>query len=113
MAGEYHGWDEEGDGYRFAEVTGRPQGESVFLIEDFGSGTTARQALSAIIAAMAQFQGRIQVVCTEHNTRLIEKLKDASLLKAAPMTHNGEEQWGILDVKSKRPSQKSPWWKFW
>ena len=113
MAGEYHGWDEEEGGWRFAEVTGHQHNDHVFVIEDFGSGTTPRQALSAIMSAMNQFQGRVQVVCNDTNTKLLNKLKEASLLKTAPLTVNGEEQWGILGVRSKQPAKKAPWWKFW
>ncbi|TWU08292.1 hypothetical protein [Stieleria varia] len=112
-SGDYHGWDAEGDNWRFANVIGHPQGERVFLIEDFGRDTTPREALSAIMSATAQFQGRVQVVCTETNRRLIEKLKAASLLKVAPMTVGGQEQWGILGVRSKSPPKKTSWWKFW
>ena len=113
MTGEYHGWDEEEDHWRFADVTGRPHSETVFLIEDFGADTSARQALSAIMSAMAQFQERIQVVQSERNSRLIEKLRDAELLRVAEITVGGEQQWGILGAQAKKTPKKQPWWKFW
>lgn len=114
MAGDYHGWDQE-DGsnlWHFADVTGHPHSETVFVIDSVGDGTTARQALSAIMSAMSQFQGRVQVVQNDQNRPAIQKLKAASLLKVAPMTVGGQKQWGILEARSKVP-QKSPWWKFW
>ncbi|KAA5544562.1 hypothetical protein FYK55_09595 [Roseiconus nitratireducens] len=113
MSGEYHGWDEEGDHWRFADVVGRPHGESVFLIEDFGGETSPRQALSAIMSAMAQFQERIEVVKSDCNTRLIEKLKEASMLRVADIHLGDDEYWGILGVQTKSPPKKQPWWKFW
>ena len=113
MSGEYHGWDQEGERWRFAEVVGHSHNESVFVIEDFGNNTSAREALSAIMSAMAQFQERVQVVKSDHNTRLIEKLKAASMLRVAEIDMGKEKQWGILGVQSKVPSKKQPWWKFW
>lgn len=113
MAGDYHGWDQEDDHWRFADVTGRPQNETVFVIENFGNATTARQALSAIMSAMAQFEGRIQVVQTESNTRLIQKLKAASMLRVAEINVGKEQQWGVLGVQAKKMPKEQPWWKFW
>ncbi|MFU7560998.1 hypothetical protein ACMFWY_20110 [Roseiconus sp. JC912] len=114
MSGEYHGWDEEGDHWRFADVKGRPKNEFVFLIEDFGGETTARQALSAIMSAMAQFQERVQVVQTDCNTRLIQKLREASLVRVAEITDGGSKQWGILGATAKPPTPKKRFkWKFW
>lgn len=113
MTGEYHGWDQEGDRWQFADVVGHPKNESVFVIDDFGEQTTPRQALSAIMSAMAQFQDRIQVVQTDRNTRLIKKLKEASLLRVAEITVGGDSQWGVLGVQSKQPPPKRFKWKFW
>ena len=113
MSGDYHGWDQEGDHWRFADVTGRPKSDSVFLIEDFGSDTTARQALSAIMSAMAQFQERVQVVQTERNTRLINKLKAASMLRVAEIKVGETREWGVLGVQTKQPPKKRFKWKFW
>jgi hypothetical protein len=113
MAGEYHGWDQEGDHWRFAKTTGRPRNESVFVIDDFGSETTPRQALSAIMAAMAQFQERVQVVQTDRNTRLIVKLKEASLLRVAEIKQGDQKHWGVLGVQMRRPPRKRFKWKFW
>lgn len=113
MAGDYHGWDQEGDHWRFAETVGRPKNESVFVIEDFGESTSARQALSAIMSAMAQFQERIQIVQTDRNTRLINKLKEASLLRVAEINLGDESHWGVLGVQAKKPAPKRPKWKFW
>ena len=113
MSGEYHGWDQEDDHWRFAETVGRPKNESVFVIEDFGETTTPRQALSAIMSAMAQFKERVQVVQTDRNNRLIEKLKEASLLRVAEIKVGDEHQWGVLGVQAKKPAQKRPKWKFW
>jgi hypothetical protein len=113
MAGDYHGWDEEGDHWRFADVIGRPKSGSVFVIEDFGQETTARQALSAIMAAMAQFQVRIQVLQNDWNTRLIMKLKEASLLRVAEIKMGEDHHWGILGVQTKKPTPKRFKWKFW
>ncbi len=113
MAGEYHGWDQEGDHWRFAETVGRPKNDTVFLIEDFGESTSARQALSAIMSAMAQFQERVQVVQTVGNTRLIEKLREASLIRVAEIKIGDQSEWGILGVQAKKPTPKRPKWKFW
>ena len=113
MAGEYHGWDQEGDHWRFAGTTGHPKNESVFVIDDFGSETTARQALTAIMSAMAQFQERVQIVQTARNTRLIEKLKEASLLRVAEIKEGDHHQWGVLGVRTRQPSKKRFKWKFW
>jgi len=112
MSGEYHGWDQEEDHWRFAEVVGRPHNDHVFVIERFGDDTTPRQALSAIMSAMAQFQARIQVVQNDRNTRLITKLKQASMLRVASIRVGDSEQWGVLGVQTKTPKTK-PWWKFW
>lgn len=113
MAGDYHGWDQEGDHWRFADTVGRPKNESVFLIEDFGEVTTARQALSAIMSAMAQFQNRIQVVQNDRNNRLILKLKEASLLRVAEIKVGEKSEWGVLGVQPKKPTPKRSKWKFW
>lgn len=113
MAGDYHGWDKEQDHWRFADTIGRPQNESVFVIHDFGKETSPREALSAIMSAMAQFQGRIQVLQTECNTRLVNKLKEASLLKVAQIKVGQEYQWGVLGVKAKNTPKAQAWWKFW
>ncbi|MCO8124220.1 hypothetical protein NHH03_20930 [Stieleria sp. TO1_6] len=113
MVGDYHGWDQEGDHWRFADVVGRPKNESVFVIDNFGAETTARQALSAIMSAMAQFQGRIQVVQTDSNTRLIQKLKEASLLRVAEIKVGDVHQWGVLGVQTKQKPKKRFKWKFW
>jgi hypothetical protein len=109
---DYHGWDQEGDHWRFADVIGRPLNESVFVIESFGENTSARQALSAIMSAMAQFHERVQVEQTECNTRLIMKLKEASMLRVAEIQVGDRHQWGVLGVKAKTQPPK-PWWKFW
>ncbi len=113
MAGEYHGWDQEGDHWRFAKTTGRPRSESVFIIDDFGMETTPREALSAIMSAMAQFQERVQVVQTDRNTRLINKLKEASLLRVAEIKQGDQKQWGVLGVQMRQPPRKRFKWKFW
>ena len=114
MTGDYHGWDQEGDHWRFANVVGRPKNEFVFVIEDFGSDTTARQALSAIMSAMAQFKERVQVIQTDGNTRLISKLRDASLLRVAEIRDGDAKQWGILTATAKPPPPKKRFkWKFW
>ncbi|MCD0458315.1 hypothetical protein [Roseiconus lacunae] len=114
MSGEYHGWDQEDDHWRFADVIGRPKNEFVFVIEDFGAQTTARQALSAIMSAMAQFQERVQVIQTDCNTRLIMKLREASLLRVAEITDGETKQWGILGATAKPPPPKKRFkWKFW
>ena len=113
MSGDYHGWDQEGDRWRFANVVGRPKNESVFIIEDFGEETSPRQALSAVMSAMAQFHNRIQVVKSERNTRLISKLKEASMLRVAEINVGGDSQWGILGVQAKQPPKKRLKWKFW
>ena len=113
MAGDYHGWDQEGDRWRFADTVGRPKNESVFVIEDFGEPTSARQALSAIMSAMAQFKNRVQVVQTDRNNRLIRKLKEASLLRVADIKVGDTQQWGVLGVHPKRPVPKRSKWKFW
>lgn len=113
MSGEYHGWDQEGDHWRFADTVGHPKNESVFIIDDFGSATTARQALSAIMAAMAQFQERVQIVQTDSNTRLIQKLKEASLLRVAEIKEGDQSHWGVLGVQTRQPPKKRFKWKFW
>jgi len=113
MAGEYHGWDQEGDHWRFARTIGRPKNESVFIIEDFGDETTARQSLSAIMSAMAQFQERIQIVQTARNTRLIQKLKEASLLRVTEIKEGDQNHWGVLGVQMRQPPKKRFKWKFW
>lgn len=113
MSGEYHGWDQEGDRWRFANVVGRPKNESVFVIEDFGEETSAREALSAIMSAMAQFQERIQIEKSECNDRLIGKLKEASLLRVAEITLGGTKQWGVLGVRTTQPPKKRFKWRFW
>ncbi len=113
MAGDYHGWDQEGDRWRFADTGGRPKNESVFVIEDFGVPTSARQAWSAIMSAMAQFKNRVQVVQTDRNNRLIRKLKEASLLRVADIKVGDTQQWGVLGVHPKRPVPKRSKWKFW
>lgn len=113
MAGDYQGWDEEDDHWRFADTIGQPQNESVFVIHDFGSETSPREALSAIISAMEQFQGRIQVLQTDCNTRLVNKLKEASLLKFVQIKVDQENQWAVLGVKAKSTPKAQPWWKFW
>ncbi|MCA9140572.1 MAG: hypothetical protein KDB00_27560 [Planctomycetales bacterium] len=113
MAGEYHGWDKEGERWRFAETLGRPRNESVFVIEDFGENTSARQALSAIMSAMAQFQSRVQVVQTVCNDRLIIKLREASLLRVAEIKSGEQNEWGVLGVQPKKPTPKRSKWKFW
>ncbi|MEO1618815.1 MAG: hypothetical protein AAFV88_23390 [Planctomycetota bacterium] len=112
MSGEYHGWDQEGDHWRFADVVGRPKNESVFVIEDFGGQTNARQALSAILSAIKQFQERIQIVPTDNNTRLLMKLKAASLLRVVEIKHGDEVHWGVLGVQTTPPPKRFKW-KFW
>jgi hypothetical protein len=113
MAGAYHGWDQEGDRWRFANTVGRPKNESVFLIEDFGAETTAREALSAIVSAMAQFQERVEVVQTESNTRLINKLKEACWLRVAEINDGRCKHWGVLGVQPRQPPKRRFKWKFW
>jgi len=115
MSGDYHGWDQEEDEerWRFADVVGRPKNESVFVIEDFGPETSARQALSAIMSAMAQFHVRVQVVQTDRNSRLILKLKEASLLRVAEIKAGKQSEWGVLGVQTKKPTPKRFRWKFW
>lgn len=110
---DYHGWDQEDDRWRFADVLGRPKNESVFVIEDFGEPTSARQALSAIMSAMKQFHSRIQIVQTDRNTRLINKLREASLVRVANIKVGEEHQWGVLGVQTKKPTPKRSKWKFW
>ncbi|MEM6469246.1 MAG: hypothetical protein AAF802_06725 [Planctomycetota bacterium] len=113
MSGEYQGWDKEDDHWRFADVVGRPKNESVFVIEDFGGQTTARQALSAILSAMKQFQDRIQIVPTDTNTRLLVKLKEASLLRMVEVRQGDVVHWGVLGVQTKPPPKQRFKWKFW
>ena len=114
MSGDYHGWDQIDDRWRFADVTGRPKNESVFVIEDFGSRTTARQALSAIMSAMAQFHLRVQIVQSDRNNRLVLKLREASLVRAAEINDGKTKQWGVLAATVRpAPAKKRPKWKFW
>ncbi|MEO1524367.1 MAG: hypothetical protein AAFX06_02975 [Planctomycetota bacterium] len=114
MVEDYHGWDQEEDHWRFADVVGKPYNETVFVISNFGSNTTARQALSAILSAMNQFHRRVQVEQTDVNTRLIEKLKEASMLRATTITCGDDEHWGILGVHPDgKAKKKKPWWKYW
>lgn len=110
---DYHGWDQDGDRWRFADVVGRPKNESVFVIEDFGGNTSARQALSAIMSAMKQFHTRVQVVQTDCNTRLIIKLKEASLLRVAEIKVGDQNEWGVLGVQTSKSKPKRSKWKFW
>lgn len=113
MSSEYHGWDEEDDHWRFANVIGSPKNDSVFVIEDFGAETTPREALSAIMSAMAQFKDRIQIVQSERNDRLIVKLKATSMLRVAEIQSGDTRQWGILSVQMNQPPKKRFKWKFW
>ena len=114
MVEDFHGWEQEDDHWRFADVVGKPLNETVFVINDFGSQTTARQALSAILSAMNQFHRRIQVEQSDINNRLIEKLKEASMLRATTVGCGDEQQWGILGVHPDGSAKKKrPWWKYW
>lgn len=113
MSGEYHGWDEESDGWTFATVTGEKSRDGTFVIVDFG-GCSSRQALSAIMCATQQFDGQVHLRKTEHTRRLIDQLAEAKVVRIAPVTAEGDhEEVGVLGVRSKPPPPKQPWWKFW
>ncbi|OUT54889.1 MAG: hypothetical protein CBB71_21250 [Rhodopirellula sp. TMED11] len=115
MSGQYHGWDEEPDKehFRFAETVGRPKNASVFLIEDFGANTSPRQALSAVVAAMSQFEERVEVMKSDCNDRLILKLKQSAMLRVAEIHDGDGTHWGILGVRASAPKKKRFRWKFW
>ena len=108
-SGDYHGWDQDGDEWTFAKVRGIQPTPTTFLINDFG-GSTTRQALSSIMAAMKQFPGRIHLRRCEKTNKEIDELTTASILRVAPLA--GTDDVGVLGVRTK-PQPKEPWWKFW
>ena len=113
MAGDYHGWDEEGDGWTFAGVKGEKSKDGTFVITHFG-GSSSRQALSAIMCATQQFQGQIHLRRTESTRQMIDQLAKAKVVRIAPVNSEGEhEEVGVLGVRSKPPAPKPPWWQFW
>ncbi len=113
MSGDYHGWDEDGDNWTFASVKGEMSRDKTFVITDFG-GCKMREALSAIMCATKQFQGRIHLRrSTESNKRMIDQLVEAKVVRIAPVTGTEHEEVGVLGVRSKPPQPPKPWWKFW
>ena len=111
MSGEYHGWDEDGNKWKFATVKGEKSDQKTFVITDFG-GCNSRQALSAIMCATKQFQGRVHLRRTDATKKLIDQLVEAKVVRIAPVTGTEHEEVGVLGVRSKPPT-KEPWWKFW
>ena len=111
MAGDYHGWDEEGDGWRFDTVTGEQRAEA-FVIVDFGD-CSSRQALSSIMCAMEQFPCRIHLRRTDKTNRMIDQLVKAAVLRIAPVAGTEHDEVGVLGIRAKPVVTKEPWWKFW
>ena len=112
MSSEFHGWKECDEGWIFADVHGFQKNSSVFVINDFGSTNTPREALSAVMAAMAQFPGRVHLRRTEKTDQLLNKLLEAAVLRLAPIRGEEHEEFGVLGVRKATPP-KAPWWKFW
>ena len=113
MSGEYHGWDEDDGGWKFATVTGKKSDPETFVIIDFG-GCSSRQALSSIMCAMEQFPGQVHLRRTEKSARLIDQLVKAKMLRIAPIAGTEHEEVGVLGIRTKPVvKRKEPWWKFW
>lgn len=108
-SGDYHGWDQQGDDWTFAKVRGTQSSSNTFLILDFGR-STPRESLSAIMAAMRQFPGRVHLRRSDSNNKVIDNLIKASILRVAPLA--GTDDVGVLGIRTK-PKHKEPWWKFW
>ena len=112
MSGEFHGWKEANGEWVYADVHGVQEMPNIFVINDFGNTKSCRDALSAIVAAMAQFPGRVHVRRTEKTDSLLDKLIEASLLRMAPIRGGDFEEFGVLGVRN-AITPKAPWWKFW
>ncbi len=114
MAGEFHGWKKETDDRKwfFADIHGFQQRPDIFVINDFGETNSCREALSAVVAAMAQFPGRVHLRRTEQTEHLLNKLVEAAVLRVAPIRGGEYEEFGVLGVRKATPP-KAPWWKIW
>ena len=112
MPGEYHGWDQVEDNlWTFANVKGKRTSPNIFVVIEFGN-STSREALSAVMAAMKQFPGRIHLRRTDSTKQSIDKLVEAAVLRVAPVAGTEHEELGVLGVRNK-PKPKEPWWKVW
>lgn len=112
MSGDYHGWKEEEGGWVFADIHGIQKDPNVFVIVDFGTTKSAREAISAIMAAIQQFPGRVHLRRTDKTNQLIDKLIEAATLRVAPISTGEHEELGVLGIRRSTPP-KAPWWKFW
>ncbi|NNE00889.1 MAG: hypothetical protein HKN47_26540 [Pirellulaceae bacterium] len=112
MSGEFHGWKQRGCEWVFADIHGVQQTPNIFVIINFGKTNSSRDALSAIMAAMAQFPGRLHLRRSESTNQLIDKLVEAAVLRVAPITGGEHEELGVLGIRKATPP-KAPWWKIW
>ena len=112
MAGQFHGWKEANGEWVYADINGFQEVPNVFVINNFGTTKSCRDVLSAVVAAMAQFPGRVHLRRTEQTDRMMDELIEASLLRMAPIRGGEHEEFGVLGVRRATPP-KAPWWKFW
>ena len=114
MSGEFHGWKQDGSSWCFADIHGFQENPTLFVINDFGKTNTPREALSAVMAAMQQFPGRVHLRRTEETSHLLDKLIEAAVLRLAPIRSDEVEDFGVLGVRKAGPPPKAKyWWKFW